>query len=406
MTDADNHIAQESAPAPNAQPDIQIPAADESYTPTVLPDGQSSKRGLAVFDEIKESSSASVSNGLGAAVHKAQSGSDGSRASVIAAFIGNLAVGVVKFIAAAISGSSAMLSEGMHSMVDSTDSLLLMLGLHRSQKAPDLEHPFGYSHELYFWSLVVAVMVFALGGGLSLYEGFSHIRAVTPDTVMGDPTLNYIVIAAAAVIEGISLSVALRNFNKARGAMRPFQFIRETKDPSLFTVVLEDSAAELGLFFAFMGVFLGHLFGNPYLDGAASLCIGVLLCGVAGVLLRETKGLLIGEGLRASELREVEHIIEGSELVAECGRILSLYMGPNDLLLTADVTFKHGVTADQIMAATDQIEARIVQRFPQTTRIFIESESLRYTRSQSIAASSVGASDPLPVDTTSPSNLG
>ena len=332
--------------------------ANETVAAAELPDGQSAR----TADAPQESES------LGA---------------IIAAILANIAVGIVKFIAAAISGSSAMVSEGIHSIVDSGNGLLLLFGMKRASRKPDLEHPFGYSHELYFWTLVVAVMIFALGGGFSIYEGIHNLTSIQPGDQLGDPLLSYIVIGASAIIEGVSLSVALRNFNKARGTTKPLTFIREAKDPSLFTVVLEDSAAELGLIVAFCGVFFGHMFNNPYIDAGASVVIGLLLCTVATILLRETKGLLVGEGMHAHELREVERIIEADPLVLECGRILTLYLGPADLLVTADATFADGATRDDIDAAIDRIERAIVSAYPQTTRIFIESENLRVTRAAS-----------------------
>ncbi|MDD6730406.1 MAG: cation diffusion facilitator family transporter [Eggerthellaceae bacterium] len=315
-----------------------------------------------------------------------------SRGSVIAAIAANIAVGIVKLIAAAVSGSSAMISEGIHSIVDSGNGMLVLLGQKRSSRQADLEHPFGYGHELYFWTLVVAVMIFALGGGLSIYEGIARIREIGPDTVLGDPTVSYVVIVAAMLIEGASLRVALKSFNKARGEVRPLTFIKQAKDPSLFTVVLEDSAAELGLVFALLGIFLSHALNMPVFDGIASVLVGLLLVAVSTLLLRETKGLLVGEGMRAPELREVEAIAERNPYVIECGRILTLYLGPNDMLLTMDVTFKKECTRDDIMQAIDQIEGQIVRRFPQTTRIFIESESLRFTYEQAEQAAALGAS--------------
>ena len=296
--------------------------------------------------------------------------------AVIAAVLANIAIGVVKFIAAALSGSSAMLSEGVHSIVDSGNGLLIIFGMKRASRKPDLAHPFGYSQELYFWTLVVAVMIFALGGGVSIYEGISRIHEIGPDTVMGDPTLNYIIIGISAVIEAASLTIALREFNAARGATKPLRFIKEAKDPSLFTVVLEDSAALASLVLAFLGTFLGHVTGNPYFDGIASMLIGVLLAGEAIVLLRETKGLLIGEGLSAEELKQVKQIMEADPRVEKCGRVLSLYLGPHDLLITADATFVDGMSRDDIDAAVNSMERDIVRAFPQTTRIFIEPEDL------------------------------
>ena len=300
--------------------------------------------------------------------------------AVIAAVLANIAIGVVKFIAAAISGSSAMISEGVHSIVDSGNGLLILFGIKRSSHKPDEAHPYGYSQELYFWTLAVAVMIFALGGGVSVYEGIHRIMTITPQTVMGDPTLNYIIIGISAVIEGVSLSVALREFNAARGSTPPFEFIKNAKDPSLFTVVFEDSAAEIGLLLAFLGTLIGHLTGNPYFDGIASVLIGMLLACVSIVLLRETKGLLIGEGLSLREIHRVEALAEDVPHVVECGRVLSLYLGPRDLLLNIDVTFDEEATRDEIDGAVNAIERAIVQEFPQTTRIFIEPEDLAQTR--------------------------
>jgi cation diffusion facilitator family transporter len=305
-----------------------------------------------------------------------------SRASVIAAILGNIAVGIVKFIAAALSGSSAMLSEGVHSIVDSGNGILILFGMKRAARDADGSHPFGYGKELYFWTLVVAVLIFALGGGISIMEGIKSLMAVVPGETMGDPTMSYIVIVLSALIEGMSLSVAIRQFNAARGTLSPIRFIKEAKDPSMYTVVLEDTAAELGLIFAFCGIFLGHILNNPYLDGGASVLIGALLCGVSIILLKETKGLLIGEGMTHPELEEVQQLVEGDAAVLTCGRILSMYLGPTDLLLTLDVTFRPAVSSTEVLMAIDRIEASIRERFPQTTRVFIEAESLRQTQEQ------------------------
>ena len=209
-----------------------------------------------------------------------------------------------------------------------------------------------------------------------MYEGISRIHEIGPDTVMGDPTLNYIIIGISAVIEATSLTIALREFNAARGTTSPIRFIKEAKDPSLFTVVLEDSAALTGLVLAFLGTFLGHISGYPFFDGLASVLIGVLLAGVSVVLLRETKGLLIGEGLSAEELKQVKQIMEADPRVEKCGRVLSLYLGPNDLLIAADATFVDGMDKDEIDDAVNSMERGIVRAFPQTTRIFIEPEDL------------------------------
>ncbi len=302
----------------------------------------------------------------------------GGHIAVIAAIIGNIAVGIVKFIAAFISGSAAMLSEGIHSVVDSGNGILVLFGMHRSKKEPDYLHPFGYGKELYFWTLVVALLIFLLGGGLSIYKGIESIQQAMAGTkVMGDVTLNFAIILIGMVIEGSTLLVAVKQFNKARGDIGPIRFIRDAKDPSLYTVVLEDSAAELGLVAALVSLLVYKFTGNLYADGAASLFIGVLLCGVAVVLLSETKGLLVGEGMKHASLDEVREIVEDDPRVLECGRILTMYLGPDSLLITIDATFKGDISAHDVLLAVDDIERKLVNRWPQTARVFIEAESMR-----------------------------
>lgn len=308
-----------------------------------------------------------------------------SKVAVTAAILANIAIGVVKFIASFISGSAAMFSEGVHSIVDSGNGLLVLLGIHRAKKPANFAHPFGYGKELYFWTLVVSILIFALGGGVSMWEGIRSVCEVGPETRLDDPAMAYIVLVISMIIEGVSLSIAVKQFNAARGSKRPLQFIKEAKDPSLYTVVLEDTAAELGLVIAFFGLFLGHLFHNPYIDGIAAICIGVLLAGVAIVLLHETKGLLIGEGLNIDELEEVKQLVESDDAIVRCGRILSMYMGPDKLVLTIDANFDSTKTVDEVLASVDHIEALIKERFPQTKSVFIEAESLKMVTVQSDA---------------------
>jgi cation diffusion facilitator family transporter len=311
------------------------------------------------------------------------------RVSVIAAIIGNILVGIVKFIAAAISGSAAMISEGIHSIVDSGNGILVLFGMNRSKKEPDYLHPFGYGKELYFWTLVVALLIFLLGGGISLYKGVNSCIEVYNGThTLGETTLNYIVLVAAMIIEGTSLFVAVKQFNQARGEVGPLRFIRDTKDPSLYTVVLEDSAAELGLVVALLSTFLAQMTGNMYFDGVASIIIGLLLCFVAIILLRETKGLLVGEGMMHQSLDEVRDIVESDPRVVSCGRILTMYMGPQSLLIAIDATFKNTISAHDVLLAVDEIERKILQRWPQTTRVFIEAESMRQVVAQQIEEAS------------------
>ena len=310
------------------------------------------------------------------------------KVAVVAAIAGNILVGVVKFIAAAISSSSAMLTEGIHSIVDSGNGVLVLLGLHRSKKEPDYLHPFGYGKELYFWTLVVSLFIFLLGGGVSIYEGIVSLHEAQEGVKeLGNVVVNYVVLIAAAIIEGSSLFVAVRQFNAARGEVPPLSFIKDTKDPSLFTVVLEDSAAELGLLFAFVAQLIMTFTGNLYADGIASILIGLLLCVVSVVLLTETKGLLVGEGMKHQSLDEIREMVESDERVVSCGRILSMYMGPDSLLITIDATFHSQIKADDVLQAIDDIERRISQRWPQTKAVFIEVESMRNCIAQQLEES-------------------
>lgn len=299
-----------------------------------------------------------------------------SKVAVIAAVIGNLAIAVIKFFAAGISGSSAMISEGIHSLVDTGNGGLILLGMKESKKPADQSHPFGYGKSLYFWTLVVSVSIFGIGGGVSLYEGISHLQHVTPEALASNPTVNYIVLGIAVLIEGWSFSVAVREFRKAKGNKGSWQFIKGTKDPSTFTIVLEDSAAMLGLLFAFLGVFLGHLLHNPYLDGAASVVIGLLLMSVAFLLAFETKGLLLGEGADPETLADIRRRVESDPAVDSAAEILTMYMGPNDLLVNLGVNFKPGISAENVHEAIHRIEKNINSEYPECMRVYIEAESL------------------------------
>jgi cation diffusion facilitator family transporter len=299
-----------------------------------------------------------------------------SRIAVVAAIIGNLIIAIIKFIAAALSGSSSMISEGIHSLVDTGNGCLVLLGIKSARQPADESHPFGYGKALYFWTVIVAVSIFGIGGGMSLYEGISYIRHITPETEMGDPTAAYIVIAISLVIEGISFMIAFKHFLQAKGDKGVFQFINQSKDPSLFTVVFEDSAALLGLVFAFLGIFLGHMFNNPYLDGLASIAIGLLLMSVAWILASRTKGLLLGEGVTPDELSDIRRRVESDPAVERVGDILTMWMGPNDLLVNMGVGFVAGTRAEQMHEAIRRIEADLRRGYPATNRVYIEAESL------------------------------
>ncbi len=296
-----------------------------------------------------------------------------SKTAVVAAVIGNLVIATIKFIAAAITGSSAMIAEGIHSLVDTGNGTLLLLGIKQSKKPADAEHPFGYGKSLYFWSLIVAMSIFGIGGGMSVYEGITHIQH---PGVLENPTWNYVVLAISFVVEGSSFMVAMREFNKARGSAGVWEFIRNSKDPSLYTVVFEDSAAMLGLTVAFLGVFLGHLLENPYFDGGASIVIGLILMGVAWLLAVETQGLLLGEGADPATVRRIREIVEADEAVERAGDVLTMYMGSHDMILNVGVQFRAGIHAETIHRAIHRIEDAITAEYPQVRNTYIEVESL------------------------------
>ena len=297
-----------------------------------------------------------------------------SKIAVIAAVIGNLAIAVIKFIAAVITGSSAMLSEGIHSLVDTGDGALLLLGLKEARKPADQLHPFGYGKALYFWTLVVSVSIFGIGGGVSLYEGITHILHTTPEALNSNPASAYIVLAMAAMIEGTTFAVAFKQFNLARGKLGIWAYIRTAKDPSTYTIVFEDSAALVGLTFAFIGVFFGHLLKNPYLDGGASVLIGLLLMSVAFILAFQTKALLLGEGADPAMVADIRKRVESDPAVKKAAEILTMYMGPYELLVNLGVTFEDNVTPEEMHEAIHRIEDDIEGAYPEITRVYIETE--------------------------------
>ena len=292
-----------------------------------------------------------------------------SRIAIYGAIAANVAIAVTKFTVAGITGSSAMLSEGIHSAVDTFNGVLLLVGLKLSQRPATQEHPFGHGKELYFWSLMVAVLIFGLGGGVSFYEGIQHIRNPEPIT---DPTWNYVVLGAAALFEGASFAIALKQFLGQAGG-RPFwNALHASKDPTTYTVLAEDGAALAGLLVAALGIYLSHRFQIPELDGAASVVIGLLLAGVAVLLVRESRGLLIGEGIRPETARAIRTLATAQPHVRSVGRILSMYMGPDEVLVTLDLDFEDGTGTDDAAAEMSLIQRQVRERFPMIKRLFIE----------------------------------
>lgn len=296
-----------------------------------------------------------------------------SRTAIFAAIAGNLAIAATKFVAAALTGSSAMLSEGIHSVVDTGNGGLLLLGVRKSKKPADAGHPFGHGKELYFWSLVVAILIFALGGGMSVYEGVTHIAHPNHGQ---NPTWNYVVLGIAIVFESASFYFAFKAFRKEMGQQGVWQTIHASKDPTTFTILFEDTAALLGLLVAFAGIFLGHALDNPYLDGVASITIGVILGVVAGFLAYESKGLLIGEGVDQHTLKSIRKIAREDPAVVKVRKALTMHFGPHDVLLTLDIQFQEQLTAVEVSAVVDQLEKKIRDRHPEIKHIFIEAKSL------------------------------
>ncbi len=289
-----------------------------------------------------------------------------------AAMAANLGIAVTKFIVAGLTGSSAMLSEGFHSSVDIFNGGLLLIGTRLSQRPATPEHPFGHGKELYFWSLIVAVLIFGLGGGLSFFEGVQHILHPEP---LRDPMWNYIVLAVAAVFEGSSFLIALREFRKQAGDMPFWQALNASKDPSTYSVLAEDSAALAGLLIAALGIGLSHALNRPEIDGTASILIGALLSGVAIVLIRQSRDLLIGEGIQPETAAAIRSIASAQAKVRDVGRVLSMYVGPDDALVTMDLDFDEGTAADEAAHAIAEVERQVRERFPKIRRLFIESGS-------------------------------
>jgi cation diffusion facilitator family transporter len=292
-----------------------------------------------------------------------------SQVSIYAAIAANVAIAVTKFVVAGITGSSAMLSEGIHSAVDTFNGVLLLVGLKLSQRPATPEHPFGHGKELYFWSLIVAVLIFGVGGGLSFYEGVQHVLHPEP---MRNPVWNYVVLGVAAVFEGSSLAIALRQFLKQAGDTPFWEALHRSKDPTTYTVLAEEAAALVGLLVAAVGIALSYRFDKPEWDGVASLIIGLLLAGVAVALIRESRGLLIGEGIRPETARAIRSLALEQPKVRDVGRILSMYIGPDDVLVTMDLDFEDATEAADAAAAIAAIERQVRDRYPMIKRLFIE----------------------------------
>ncbi len=296
----------------------------------------------------------------------------GSRKVIFAALFGNALIAVTKFAASSYTGSSAMLSEAIHSLVDTGNQGLLLYGLKKSEKPADERHPFGYGMELYFWAFVVAIAIFAIGAGISFYEGVHKLAHPEP---IKDAFVNYIVLGAAILFEGAACWVAFKEFRKTKGQRGYMAAMRHSKDPAIFTVLFEDTAAILGLIVALVGIFLAEQLNMPWIDGAVSIVIGAILTITAIFLAVETKGLLIGEGASEEVITSVRDIVSERSEITNVNEILTMHMGAADILLTISLDFKDGLTAGDVEAAVSDMEKNIKQAYPEIKRIFIEAQS-------------------------------
>ena len=294
-----------------------------------------------------------------------------SKKVIIAALVGNSLIAATKFAAGAITGSSAMLSEGIHSVVDTGNQGLLLFGLARSKRPANAQHPFGHGKEIYFWSFVVAILLFALGAGISIYEGVDHILAPQP---VINPLVNYIVLGLAMIFEAGAWYVAFREFKRAKGNLGYFEAVRQGKDPTLFVVLFEDSAATLGLLAAFAGILGGQLTGNLYLDGVASIVIGLILGGTAAWLAYETKGLLIGESAGIDTVNGIREIARITTGVTQVNEVLTMHMGPEYILVNISATFADDISATELEKNIATMDKNIKNAYPFIRRVFIETE--------------------------------
>lgn len=295
----------------------------------------------------------------------------GSNFVIFAALAANLGIAVAKFVAAAISGSSSMLTEGFHSVVDSFNQVLLLYGQHRGKRPPDEAHPFGYGRELYFWSFVVAILIFAVGAGVSIYEGWEHFKHPEP---LRDPLINYIVLGVSFALEGGSWFFAIREFAAANRGTNWWTAVRQSKDPAGFIVLFEDSAALGGLIVAAVGVFASQFYGDPRIDGIASILIGVLLGVVAALLAREAKGLLIGEGADPEIVAKVRAIIDRRPDITAVNHVRSIHTAPESIFLAISADFRDTLTMGEAELLVEEIETELKAAEPKLSSIYIRPE--------------------------------
>ena len=294
-----------------------------------------------------------------------------SNKAILAALVGNSLIAIAKFIGAAYTGSSAMFSEGVHSVVDTGNQLLLLYGLKRSKKPADKHHPFGYGKEIYFWSFVVSILIFGLGAGVCFYEG---IHKISSSQAVTNPIVNYIILGLAIIIESWTCWVATTEFKKSMGSHGWLEAIHRSKDPALFTVMFEDTAALLGLLVAFIALILSETMGLPILDAVASLLISFILAVTAGFLAFECKGLLTGEGASEEVVSGINQIISQSSGIIHVNEVLTLHLGPEDILLNISLDFEDTLSSSDVEETISNLESKIKMMFPEIRRVFIEAQ--------------------------------
>ena len=294
-----------------------------------------------------------------------------SNKSIYSALIANLLIAITKFIAGSFSNSSAMIAEGVHSLADTINQVLILFGIKQSKKPADAIRPFGYGKELYFWSFIVSIIIFGLGGGVSIYEGYKHI--LKPE-IIGDPTWNYMVLGICFFFEGSSLLIAAKEFNKVRNHQTWWMAIKRSKDPAAFLVLFEDGAAVLGLIIVAICVYANHQFNLPWLDGVASLLVGLLLVGVSFILARESRSLLMGEGIAPATQQKISTLIQQDPAVLKTLHILSTYQSPEEVLLMLIIAFKPHLETIQINEAIVRIRETVKHEFTFVSFILIQPE--------------------------------
>lgn len=317
---------------------------------------------------------------------------EGSRVVVVAALVGNFAIAVTKFVAAGITGSSAMFSEAVHSLVDTGNEVLLLYGMRRAAQPPDAESPLGHGRELYFWAFVVALLVFAGGALVSIYEGIDHIRDPHP---VERPAVIFAVLAASFVFESISWVIALRAFRRAKGRQGWWQAFRTSKDPATFMVLFEDSAALAGISVAAAGVGMALWTGDPRWDGAASLMIGAILAVVAVLLGRESKALLIGERADPALSAGVLALARDVPGISHANGVATIQLAPDQVVVSLSLEFVDTLQAPAIGAAVEDLEARLRAAYPQVAAVFVKPQSRAFAERRARMGSSGIAIDPI-----------